>query len=84
MAKPTFCAACGTELTMTMKAIPSKGEVINLVAPHECEEKDWDLEEIEPAPVMEKKDVNTLFDRGFLSQNPFFQFLFCFLDSLNM
>lgn len=37
MAKTYHCAACGVQLQMFRKAIPSRSIIMNLIEPHECD-----------------------------------------------
>ena len=39
MPKQVYCAKCGTELLMQLKAVPAEGKVIAVVEPHTCDEK---------------------------------------------
>ena len=39
MPKQVYCAKCGTELVMQLKAVPAEGKVISVVEPHTCDEK---------------------------------------------
>ena len=39
MPKQVYCARCGTELLMQLKAVPAEGKVIAVVEPHTCDEK---------------------------------------------
>ena len=36
MAKKTYCAECGEELFESIKAIPSEGITVKVIAPHKC------------------------------------------------
>jgi len=37
MTKKFYCSLCGIELKFTRKAVEGRGEIINLISPHECE-----------------------------------------------
>uniref|UniRef100_A0A6H1ZBK2 Uncharacterized protein n=1 Tax=viral metagenome TaxID=1070528 RepID=A0A6H1ZBK2_9ZZZZ len=37
MAKHFYCSTCGVELVYSRKAVPGKGVILDLIAPHECE-----------------------------------------------
>lgn len=39
MPKQVYCAKCGTELLMQLKAVPAEGKVICVVEPHTCDVK---------------------------------------------
>lgn len=39
MAKQYYCSYCGTKLIVTRKALPNKGYIIELVEPHDCDER---------------------------------------------
>ena len=39
MPKQVYCAKCGTELLMQLKAVPAEGRVISVVEPHSCDVK---------------------------------------------
>ncbi len=67
MAKSFFCAKCGKELKVVLKALPSKAIVVNLVEPHECNPENI----TEPVTIAlpkvgetteEKKSLNEIFD----------------------
>ncbi len=38
MSKTYFCLTCGTSLTHTRKGLKNRGEIVNLIALHECDE----------------------------------------------
>lgn len=46
MSKIYYCAKCGTQLTVTRKALPGRGWIVELVEYHKCSTKvkDFDLE----------------------------------------
>ena len=47
-----FCANCGTKLTVTRKAVPKLGIILDLVTPHECLETPVDpTQVIVDAPI---------------------------------
>ena len=37
MPKQFYCSICGVELIYSRKAVPGKGRILDLIAPHECE-----------------------------------------------
>lgn len=47
--KCVYCANCGTRLTITRKALPKYGRIIDLIEPHECldEPVEFDLTPVE-------------------------------------
>ena len=59
MPKQVYCARCGTELLMQLKAVPTEGKVIAVVEPHTCDEKtvteiveiNKEVRELKPAGV---------------------------------
>lgn len=60
--KHVYCSQCGTRLTISRKALPKLGRIINLIDPHVClaEPIEYDLTPIEiPAfKVTVKEDEN--------------------------
>lgn len=60
--KCIYCAKCGTRLTLTRKALPKYGRIINLVKPHECPDEpvEFDLSPVDvptfAEPVKEGDD----------------------------
>jgi hypothetical protein len=64
MSKIYHCACCGQQLDFYRKAVPRKGTILNLIAPHNCESTDIKpLEEFEtvPAPHKPKAELDKLF-----------------------
>ncbi len=57
MSKSFFCANCGTCLTLTRKALPEFGRIIDLIEWHECLEEpvELDLTPIDNPPINEEK-----------------------------
>jgi len=39
MAKTYFCSYCGMQLVWTRKSLTNKAVVVDLIAPHECDER---------------------------------------------
>jgi hypothetical protein len=61
--RPTFCAGCNVRLTVTRKALPEYGRIIDVVEPHICSDKPVELDlEPDPAPayVEQEKIVQKL------------------------
>lgn len=71
MSKIYHCAQCGVQLRFYRKAVPKKGIILNLIAPHECQGEvplEEFVEVLEPKP---KVDMDKLFNS------------FPFVDKLN-
>ena len=54
MAKIYHCAACGQQLEFRRKAVPKKGIILNLIAPHECSDR-LNIEEFKTDPLSQPK-----------------------------
>jgi hypothetical protein len=39
MAKKYFCSYCGTPIIVTRRALPNRGVIVELVEPHDCDER---------------------------------------------
>jgi len=53
MARIYHCACCGQQLDFYRKAVPKKGIILNLIAPHECSDK-LDIEEFKTEPFLDR------------------------------
>lgn len=76
MSKEFFCANCGTRLTLTRKALPQFGRIVDLVEWHECLEEpiELNLTPIENPPIVSEekrafaKSLNALQSRAVVGQ----------------
>lgn len=62
--KHVYCSKCGTKLGITRKAIPSYGQIVDLIPPHECSEEvqELDMEKLSvPAFQVNVEDVENKF-----------------------
>lgn len=57
MSKQFFCANCGTQLTLTRKALPKFGRIVDLIEYHECLEDpiELDLTPVDNPPIVDEE-----------------------------
>jgi len=60
MAKFIYCSQCGLKSTVTRKAIPGYGRIIDLIDPHECLEEPTELD-LTPTEVPTNPDIDRKF-----------------------
>lgn len=58
MAKRYFCSYCGTPVIVTRRALPNKNVIVELVEPHDCDERNLENITDSSKPVPHIRELN--------------------------